>query len=200
MIDPSYWWDSSSILILTGCCGVVLFLYCISLITSPKFTYRNKHVLVTGGSSGIGLELAKEYIRLGAHVTIMARDMKRLLLAQEQLRAMKSPQQKVCVVSVDAAESEAAVVAALQSCVTEIGDVDVLINNAGTSIAGEFDKINTSEFERMYRVNVMSAVYATHAILPAMKKKRSGRIVFVSSQVAQVRLCICNLSVCYGQY
>lgn len=57
-----------------------------------------------------------------------------------------------------------------------------------TSIAGEFESLQDKDFENMLRTNVLGSVYPTHAVVPLMKRQRSGRIVFVSSQVAQAAL------------
>lgn len=62
----------------------------------------------------------------------------------------------------------------------------MLINCAGTSIAGAFEKLPIEAFEKMMRVNYLGSVYPTRVVLPSMKERRSGAIVFVSSQAGQV--------------
>jgi short-subunit dehydrogenase len=62
----------------------------------------------------------------------------------------------------------------------------VLINCAGTSIAGAFEELPIEAFEKMMRVNYLGSVYPTRVVLPSMKERRSGAIVFVSSQAGQV--------------
>lgn len=72
----------------------------------------------------------------------------------------------------------------------------VLVNCAGTSIAGAFDELEVEQFERMYKVNVLGSVYPTRVILPLMKAENEGRIVFVSSMaglVSQSPLSLCIL-------
>lgn len=64
----------------------------------------------------------------------------------------------------------------------------VLVNCAGTSVSGAFDEVVEEAFEDMYRVNVLGSVFPTRAVLPLMKRQRSGAIVFVSSQAGQVGL------------
>ncbi len=70
------------------------------------------------------------------------------------------------------------------------GPVDVLINNAGGSVQGVFEELQVSSFEDQMKLNYMSAVYATRAVVPGMKssKKSKGRIVFISSQAGQLGL------------
>lgn len=150
------------------------------------FEYRDRHVFITGGSSGIGLELAKEYLKLGAKVTIAARNKEKLNQAADTLRSLGNV--AVFAVSVDTSTNEETVIKAMSQSVELFGDVDVLVNCAGVSIAGEFDLLDPNEFERMLRTNVLGSVFPTRAALPGMKKKQSGRIIFVSSQAGQVAI------------
>jgi 3-dehydrosphinganine reductase len=96
---------------------------------------------------------------------------------------------RILSISCDVASSEEAVIQAFEPALRAFGPVDVLVNCAGTSIAGAFDELHTQDFERMLRVNVLGSVYPTRAVLPGMKKiVGGGRIVFVASQVAQVAI------------
>ena len=133
---------------------VVIFL--LNALLSPSFSYKGKHVLITGGSSGIGLEVAREYLRLGANVTIVARDLTRLEAAKKDLDgSRKSDIQKVKIVSLDTSKGQEVVDKALAPAISELGDVEVLINCAGVSIAGLFEELDSAEFERMLRINVL---------------------------------------------
>ena len=76
------------------------------------------------------------------------------------------------IISCDTSSSQAAVDSALDSTKNPFGEVDVLINCAGTSIAGEFDTTSTTEFTKMFNTNVMGSVYPTHSLIKSMKKKR----------------------------
>ena len=158
------------------------------LFLTPRFDYNGKHVVITGGSSGIGLECAKLYAKEGANVTIVARDGQKLVEASKILSAFTQPNRKVLSVSVDTGSSEDAVAKALAPCVKELGDADVLVNCAGTSMTSPFETTSGAEFERMMRVNLLGSVYPTKFLVQGMKAKRSGRIVFVSSQVAQAAI------------
>jgi NAD(P)-dependent dehydrogenase (short-subunit alcohol dehydrogenase family) len=154
-----------------------------------------RHVLVTGGSSGIGLEVARLYIIKGFKVTIVARNKQKLEEARHELaRTLKDVfrepsvrvEDRIMAISCDVGSNEAEVQKAFQPAISKFGDVDILVNSAGTSIAGEFDELDSKEFERMLHINVLGSVYPTRVVVPAMKKNNMGRIVFVSSQVAQV--------------
>lgn len=130
-----------------------------SMLFKRKFDYRGKHVLVTGGSSGIGLEVAREYVRQGANVSIMARDKKKLDAAKVELVAGdKALDGQVFCVSGDTGSSLKAVEEALMPCIKKFGDVDVLVNCAGTSVAGAFDELDIGEFERMLKVNLHTVI------------------------------------------
>lgn len=172
-----------------GIIAVFGFVCILDFFLSPNYSYKGKHVLVTGGSSGIGLEIARECLKKGARVTIVARDKTRLSDAVANLRTSTSlPADRVQAVSVDTSGDAKTVNDALSSATKEFGDVDVLINCAGTSIAAGFDSLTSADFERMYKINVLGSVLPTQSVLEGMKKKRSGRIIFVSSQVAQAAI------------
>lgn len=158
------------------------------LFLTPRFDYNGKHVVITGGSSGIGLECAKLYAKEGANVTIVARDSKKLAEACKIVTTFTQPNRKVLYASVDTGSSEDAVAKALAPCVKELGDADVLVNCAGTSMTSPFETTCGAEFERMMRVNLLGSVYPTKVLVQGMKAKRSGRIVFLSSQVAQAAI------------
>eukprot|EP01038_Epipyxis_sp_PR26KG_P007969 gene7969-10809_t len=158
---------------------------------AKSLSYVGKHILVTGGSSGIGLEIAKEYLKRGAHVTIAARDVKKLQYAVDiQLKPLLNSalKQLVGYISVDLSSSENEVQKSLNECIRERGDVFIAVLSAGTSVAGEFDQIDIQEFERMYRINVLGSVYPARVVLPGMKRKGEGKIIFVASQIAQAPL------------
>ena len=164
--------------------SVLTILFFTKPLYSANFDHRGKHVVVTGGSSGIGLEVAREYISRGSNVTIVARNQQRLDAALGELRQYCTAGQKVTAVSVDCASSIDTVAEALSPVIENVGDVDVLINSAGTSIAAAFDQTDPGDFEKMLRINVLGSIYPTRAVVDRMKRNKRGRIVFVSSQVS----------------
>jgi 3-dehydrosphinganine reductase len=161
-----------------------------SKLTEKSFDCKKKHVLITGGSSGIGLETAKEYIRLGAHVSIVARNTKKLKAAMDVLEACKKIDgQKLTSESLDVSSNPEEVTRKINDLVKRMGNIAVLVNCAGTSFAGEFDVANPEKLEYMLNVNVLGSAYPTHAALKSMKAAgQGGRVIFVASQVAQVAI------------
>ena len=167
----------------------LLSLYCYK---NESYTYKNKHVIITGGSSGIGLEMAKIYLSHGANVTIVARDKKKLEVAVKELSNtlvnINDSTKRIKSISLNVSSDLDTVSKALASSVAEFGPCDVLVNCAGTSVAHPFGSTEVDSFRRMYEVNLLGSVYTTQAVLDGMRKQRSGRIVFVSSQLGQLGL------------
>lgn len=166
----------------------LLTLYCYK---SESFTYKNKHVIITGGSSGIGLEMAKIYLSLGANVTIVARDKKKLDTAVNELSTLvrTTATKRVQSISLNVSSNYDTVSKALAPEIAEFGPCDVLVNCAGTSVALPFgSSTDDDSFRRMYEVNLLGSVYTTQAVLDDMRRQRSGRIIFVSSQLGQLGL------------
>ena len=188
MIFPTVPYQSELLAFFAVFSSGLLSIIAISSLTTPKFDYNGKHVIVTGGSSGIGLECAKKYAKKGANVTIIARDKGRLSAAVIEVEACKVAGRRVMSISVDTASSQVAVNSALASCLRQNGAADVLLNCAGISVAGEFDQLDSADFDRMMRVNVLGSIYPTRAVLEGMKLKGNGRIVFVSSQAGQAAI------------
>ena len=167
-----------------------LFVYAYLSASFATYDLKGKHVFITGGSSGIGKAVAKEYIKKGANVTIAARNRKKLADAVKELEvydfSVTREHHKIISVSVDVSSSEFVVEKAIQSAVKAMGrDVDVLVNCAGTSIAGAFDDISTDSFQNLFSANVMGSVYPTRCVMKGMKERKDGRVIFVASQVAQ---------------
>lgn len=143
--------------------------------------YENKLVLITGGSSGIGLALAKNLAAQGANIWIVARRRNQLDLAcQEIEKARKNPDQQICSLSADVADREQ-VTCILQDFVENVGIPDYLVNSAGITYPGMFEDLPLEIFDQMMATNYMGTVNVIKALLPGMSKRHSGHIVLVSS-------------------
>jgi 3-hydroxybutyrate dehydrogenase len=133
---------------------------------------RSAHALVTGGSRGIGREIARTLKSAGATVTIVGRNAVTLDAAIADGCA-----DHIAVADV---ADQAALNAAIADAAAR-QPIDILIANAGAAESAPFMKSDAALFRRMIDVNVMGVVHATQAVLPAMKGRPYGRIVMVAS-------------------
>jgi 3-dehydrosphinganine reductase len=149
-------------------------------VLSPSFRdLRNQHVLITGGSSGIGLALAHQAAAAGARVSLVARDAAKLAAAQASIQS-KQPGAVVVIARADVAV-EAEVLAALAAAEAVHGSVDVLIASAGIAKPGYFEEIPVEVFERTMAVNFFGTLYPIKALVPAMRRRGRGAVVLISS-------------------
>ena len=143
--------------------------------------FDGKTVIVTGGSSGIGLATAKAFARRGANVAIVGRDVTRLEAAKEAIMHTRaSQQQRVGIASADLSDWEQASVA-LRGLMTSGFEPDILVNSAGVIIPGEFTQMAPEEFDRNIMHGFDSVVNPCRAVAPMMVARKRGHIVNVSS-------------------
>ncbi len=139
-------------------------------------TFKDKLIIITGGSSGIGQALARQLAEAGAHVHIWAR---REALLKETLASLGGSGKHAYQV-VDVGEREQ-VENAFERIRQEVGVPDIIINNAGVTHPNYIEKIPIEIFEQMIQINYLGTVYLTQTALPAMLERGSGHIVNVSS-------------------
>lgn len=143
--------------------------------------YKNKSILITGGSSGIGLALARQLAAQGASVHILARSAERLQSSLEEITARRiSPGQKITAVQADVTDMETLAPAMLQF-MQEFGAPDVLINAAGVAHPGEVVDLELEIFHWTMDVNYFGTVNSVKLLLPDMLKRGSGHIINYSS-------------------
>ena len=143
---------------------------------------RGRVALVTGGSRGIGAAIATGLSRAGAAVAVNYRQ--RADEAAKLIQALKNAGGRVIPAPADV--SQAAAVAGLVEHVTsELGPVDILINNAGIAITRGVDDLTEADFDQTIAVNLKSAFLCMQAVLPAMRQRKWGRIVNISSGAAR---------------
>lgn len=139
-------------------------------------------VLITGGSRGLGLLMAREFARHGCRIAICARDARELEHARRDLERRGA--------EVLALQCDVSLRDRVEDLVHEVsarfGRVDVLVNNASIILVGPIETMTVEDFEHAMAVNFWGSVYATLAVLPQMRARRSGRIVHITSVGAKV--------------
>jgi short-subunit dehydrogenase len=141
------------------------------------YSYRDKVVLITGGSRGLGLVMARRLARAGARLAILARDEQALARARDDLRQRGA---EVLTIKCDVRE-RTQVQAAVRQVVAELGQVDVLINNAGTITVGPMEVMTQEDYEDSIRTHFWGPLHASLAVIPEMRRRGSGRIINISS-------------------
>ncbi|HEX2269754.1 MAG TPA: SDR family oxidoreductase [Pyrinomonadaceae bacterium] len=142
-----------------------------------EYNLRDKTVLVTGGSRGLGLVLAREFASEGARVAICARDEEELERARLDLQ-----QHGAEVMTVRCDVTNAPEVGSMVNQIHErFGQIDVLINNAGTIQVGPLEVMNREDFEKAMQAHFWGPLNTMLAVLPEMRERRDGRIVNISS-------------------
>ncbi|XP_024892377.1 3-ketodihydrosphingosine reductase [Temnothorax curvispinosus] len=145
---------------------------------------RNKHVVVTGGSSGIGKCMAIIAARKGANVTIIARNEQNLERAKEEiLQACENRNtQRVKCLSLNIGMDYSTVEKALTDLEKVMGPIYMLVNCAGLAIAGKIEDTTPENLDEMVRTNFLGTYYCIKAVTPRMKASKEGVIVLMSSQ------------------
>ena len=143
----------------------------------------SSHVaLVTGASRGIGAAVALVLAELGAAVAVNYRE--RADDAEAVVAKIKSGGGRAIAVAADVSQS-GAVAAMVEQVARDLGPIDILVNNAGIAIVCGIDELSESDFDRTILVNLKSAFLCTQAVLPAMRARKWGRIVNISSGAAR---------------
>lgn len=141
---------------------------------------KNKTAFISGSTSGIGFAIAKALLSEGVEVILNGRSQKNIDLATSQLKALV-PHSKVSGVAADFRNP-----GAMEAIKKHIAHVDILINNLGIYASKSFEETSSEEWQEMFEVNVMSSVKLSAYFLPKMKAKNWGRIIFISSECAQL--------------
>ena len=139
--------------------------------------FKDKVVVITGASSGIGRELAYRLASQGAKLSLAARDVERLEAVRVECEKRGG---QAIVIPTDVTE-QAGCESLMRKTVEVFAGIDILVNNAGISMWAYFDEVtDLSIFEKIMRVNYFGSVYCTHYALPHLKASH-GQIVAVSS-------------------
>ena len=132
---------------------------------------KNKIVLITGGNSGLGFEIAKELVKNKCKVIILGKDEKKVKKAKKKLKSSL----------VSTLTCNLRNFSQIEQAAKKIKDIDILINCAGIIAYQPLEIHDPQNIKDIIGVNLLGTIYMTRAILPKMKKKNSGTIVNISS-------------------
>jgi NAD(P)-dependent dehydrogenase (short-subunit alcohol dehydrogenase family) len=170
--------DSTKKTLLWGAVAVGAYAAARALIRGRRYyDLADKTVIVTGGSRGLGLVLARECVSEGARVVICARDEAELDRARADLEARGGA---VLAVPCDVTDQEQAE-QMVRTAQDRFGFVHVLINNAGVIEVGPVEVMTLADFEEAMQTHFWAPLFTTLAVLPAMRRRGQGRIVNISS-------------------
>ncbi len=143
---------------------------------------KDKRVLITGGSSGIGFAIAHSLVVKGAKVVVTGRREDVLATKTAELKATGG---QVWGIAADVG-TQAGRAATLQQALNQLGGLDILVNNAGGVRAGRLEAISEAEIEAMVAVDLLAPILLTRAALPALRASGDAMVVNVASGIALI--------------
>jgi uncharacterized protein len=144
---------------------------------------KNKNIIITGASGGIGAEMAALCAKSGANLVLLARNL-------EKLNGLKADLEKQFQVRIDVHKLDVSntddVQAVFSRILAKLDHVDVLVNNAGFGIFREAHEAKIDEIKGMFDVNVVGLMACTSMVLPKMRQQQSGHIINIASQAGKI--------------
>ena len=178
---------SSSFWLWTAGLGVAALANTVWRNRRGSYELTGRTVLITGGSRGLGLVLARRAVLEGARVAICARDEQELARARQDLLSYGGPENSVLALARDLTDA-----AEVRSLVAEVesrlGSIDVLINNAGIILSGPLENMDARDFEDTMNTHFWAPFHAMQAVLPGMRQRGEGRIINISSLGGKVAI------------
>lgn len=142
-----------------------------------RISFSGKSIVITGGSRGLGLVLARQLGDEGARLALLARDEEELESAKVELRLRGAEVMTLVCDIRDRGQLESA----LDRVVRRYGEINILINNAGIIKVGPMEHMSIEDFKETMNVHFWAPLYATWHVLPGMRAKGAGRIVNITS-------------------
>ncbi len=145
-------------------------------LSMKAFNFKKNTVLITGGTSGIGLTIAREFAKSGATVIIIGRDKSKLKTAQGEISKLST-----CVsFAVDVSKKEA-ITKVVKLVVKKFKKIDILVNCAGVyGPIGEFHTNDLNSWQEALSINLLGTVFTSQSVLPFMLKQKKGKIINLS--------------------
>jgi 3-dehydrosphinganine reductase len=138
------------------------------------------HVLITGGSRGIGLATARRVLERGGRVSLVARDTEQLARAEDELESGSGDPTRVAAEPGDVTDRDS-FERALGLLIAQFGPVDVLVTNAGAAQPGLFEDLPGEVFEQQMALNYFGTLHPIRAVVPSMIERGRGHLLLVSS-------------------
>ena len=147
--------------------------------TSPDERLKGKRILITGGAGGIGMEMARRFVKEGASVLITGRDEEKLLKTAEELGCLALP------LDLKEVDTFASFVKQAES---KLGGIDCLVNNAGVSLhESSFMSVKPAGFDEQIATNFRGPFFLTQQVLARMEKNKiAGQVLFISSETGDM--------------
>ncbi len=149
------------------------------------FDLSGKAAIVTGGSKGLGLAMAEGLASAGADVVLVSRHADEAQAAAKRVAADYGRRAIGCGADVS---NPADVEQVVRQTLDQLGQIDILINNAGINIRGPIDQLTYEEFRKVQQINVDGVWHCCRAVTPHMKSRKAGRIVNLASTLGMVGL------------
>ncbi len=157
--------------------GIGVAAWAVSRLVRSDFSYAGKSVLITGGSRGLGLTIARKIAAEGGRLALLARDEDELARACAELRALGGEALPVVCDLLDRGQS----LGAIETVIDHYGAIDVLINNAGIIEVGPLENMRRHDFEKSMQLHFWAPFNLIQQIIPHMRRAGGGRIVNISS-------------------
>jgi NAD(P)-dependent dehydrogenase (short-subunit alcohol dehydrogenase family) len=147
-------------------------------MATDLFNLTGKVALVTGGSKGLGKAMARGFAEAGADIVVSSRHENELRAAVDEITQATGRRGRFVVADMRRREE---VVRLARAATEAFGRIDILVNNAGTNKPQAIDAISDETWDEVIEVNLSSVMALTRALVPAMKERRWGRIIHISS-------------------
>jgi NAD(P)-dependent dehydrogenase (short-subunit alcohol dehydrogenase family) len=144
---------------------------------SPLFDLKGRVALITGGSKGLGLAMARGFAEAGANIVISSRHAQELEQAVGQIQDGTGVQAKYFVADM----TKRGDVAKLADSAMAFGRVDILVNNAGSNVPQTVEEMTDEKWDEILELNLSSCMALSRALIPQMKSRNWGRIIHISS-------------------